>query len=122
MFEHTHTIDPFSSHYWPSESPKPKARSTGLKAESMPPPPGNALGSLSSGNKEAPKHIAKDMFIASIKNTIMENRELSKASLEEVLHKKVRGITKAEARHTLAHLAEQTKEGKAKIWKLRDDN
>ena len=79
------------------------------KAQAQPqPPPADVLRAL------------RPDTLSTAREAIRENSELSKASLEEILHKRVAGLTRAEAKLVLGALAEPVCKGRSRVWKLRE--
>ena len=89
----------------------------------MAPPPGpaNAFEAINPGAKagqDAPK-LAKAELMPIIKTTILEHKTLPKQALIGILSHKVGGVTVAEARGTLDHIAEKKGTGRQKFWTLK---
>lgn len=135
------SIDPFSTQYW-EPAPKPKAatsKSTAAK-NAMPPPaaPSNAFEALgtkssatttaasSTGPSEAEKtakpqaQITKPELLPAFKKAVIANQKLSKMAIVEVLSVQIDGLTKAEAKVMLDHVAERRGAGRTKVWELKD--
>ena len=140
----THGFDPFSTAYWPDAaksktvmgaflSTSTLTNTDGIKSETlsangaMPPPSSStttqpALAALSANTAvdTAKLRALRPETLGIAKETIRENRELTKASLEEILHKRVPGLTRGDARTVLATLAYPAGKGRARVWSLKE--
>ncbi|KAI9149371.1 chromatin assembly complex, subunit p90 [Paramyrothecium foliicola] len=121
-------VNPWSAEYWEPE-PKTKAAKAGPSNEKakMPPPPAptNAFEALTntsnSSGAAAPGKLVKAELMTELKQTILENKALSKVGIIDFIFHKLKGrASRTEVSNTLAYVAEKTGTGRAKEWSLKE--
>ncbi|CAN8095610.1 unnamed protein product [Discula destructiva] len=134
--QHHHSIDPFSTAYWPSSSKSttsispgqntktksadktPKAKSGETVVETiMPPPPAPSKTDVTSSKKPAsPSDLVPANHLEDFKAAVMDFKYLAKSALLPTLKKRFDRCTSAQIKATLEQVAE--KHGR-KDWELK---
>lgn len=130
--EHHHSIDPFSSAYWPSDTKT--ATSTAQPADNSPngvmrPPPApkatngpvataSAAAAVATKNKPDPADLVPASQLEDFKATIVEFKFLPKSALVPTLKKKFDGCTSGQIKATLDLVAEKPQ--KRGDWMLKE--
>jgi chromatin assembly factor 1 subunit A len=110
-------LDPWASSYWEPEA-KPLPADT--SASKMPPPagPSNAFAAMRSSNPAL--KLVKPEIVNDVKQVIVDNKNLSKVGIIEVLYQRFRtGASRTEVKNTFEAVAEKSGSGRSKEWVLK---
>lgn len=117
------TNNSITSYTTSTSQTKPSKSSTSTSASRSPSPlpgaqPASSTPSSASTASTAPKKSVKQEDMPSFMQTILENRDLTKAGMLEFLAKRFQGNTRQAVMNSLELVARRDGKGKQKLWRL----